>query len=645
MPPSVLRFAPSDDARVYSPSPDKNYGTSNYLRMRLTSSEAYRSFLKFTVSGVSGAVTRATLRLFAYDGSPDGGRVYAVSSEYLTGGAWNELGITWNNAPALGNSPLASVGAVGDNVWVELDVTAAISGDGTYSFGMDTTSTNSVFYYSKEASANPPELVIEVDTSAPAPPAVGAAAINPASGRLDGEAFGVQPTATPLVEPTPLPTPTPTLAATPTVTLAPPPTALPALVLLEAESGYVQQTGSWTAYASGAASGGAYVFSSGSPADALTLTFSGPRLGVIYVGHPALGTLGIEVDGVLLETRTTATADSAFGLMASHGNLGEGLHTARVFAVSGTVAVDAFAVVGIAAPPPATPLPPTEVVPTEIVPAEITPTEGVPATPQASPTAPLGTLPALTPTATPLALLLPWVETFDAGTGWTADGAWRHDAQTAYQGAAWFADSRLRGQRSTLTAETWLDLRWAVQPVLTFWAREMLSSGDTLAVDLTIAGSGTWIALAERAGTVSDWTQHTLDLTPYRGMVIGLRFRLETVGLVLNSETTLGVWIDELRAEDLALALPPTSTLLPTATLPLPTPAPTSTPLPSATPTPVPVPTATPAPSVTPLPEPTEVPTQPPTAVPSATPTATEEPPSPVPPDPAGQEPAPTLAP
>jgi len=211
------------------------------------------------------------------------------------------------------------------------------------------------------------------------------------------------------------------------------------------------------------------------------------------------------------------------------------------------------------------------------------------------------------------------------------DGAWWHDAQTAYQGAAWFADSQRRGQRSTLTAQTWLDLRWAVQPALTFWAREMLSSGDTLAVDLTIAGSGTWVALAERAGTVGDWTQHTLDLTPYRGMVIGLRFRLETGGPVPNSETTLGAWIDELRVEDLALALP--------------TPAPTSTPLPTATLTPVPVPMVTPAPSPTPVPEPTLVPTQPPTAIPSATPTATEEPPSPTPPEPAEQELAPTLAP
>jgi len=478
-----------------------------------------------------------------------------------------------------------------------------------------------------------------VDTGAPLAPAsapVFPATIDPTNGRITGDTLNVEPSATSVVAPTPLPTPTPTLAATPTVTLAPPPTALPALVLVEAESSHVQQAGSWTAYASTAASGGAYVFSSGSPADGLTLTFSGPRLDVIYVGHPALGVLGIEVDGVLLETRDTATADSAFGLMTSLSGLGEGLHTAHLFAVSGTVAVDAFAVLEVAAPPAATPLPPTEAVPTDSAPAESTPTEAVPTdiappTPEISPTAPLATLPALTPTATPLALLLPWVETFDTGAGWVVDGAWRHDAQTAYQGAAWFADSQERGQRSTLTAETWLDLRWAAQPVLTFWAREMLSSGDTLAVDLTIAGSGTWIALAERTGAVRDWTQHTLDLTPYRGLVIGLRFRLETAGSLTNSETTLGVWIDELRVEDLALALPPT------ATLPPPAPAPTSTPPPTVTPTPIPAPTVTPSPSATPLPEPT--------AVPSPVPTATEEPPSPVPPDPTEQEPAPTPGP
>ncbi len=749
----MLRFAPSDDARVYSVNADNNYGTSSYLRVRLTSTEEYHSYLKFTVVGVSGTVTRATLRLYAYDGGPDAGRVYAVSNEYATGGAWTELGITWNNAPTLSGTPLASAGAVDNNVWVEWDVTAAISGDGTYSFGLANSSTNSVYYNSKEAGVNTPELVIEVDTGATAPMmrlSVPSAtpAFNSSAGRFAGQNLGAVSTPTPLVEPTATPTiaptsepvllistttilasddpawrgsggwafdpgngrwtfdtarghdgaleygaylalgvdllpqlqfeqwgsaapdsallteisldgglswvavdrqvglntagelrtldlgayrgqvirlrfrveggtgaqialggvtlallslaaaptPTPLPPAAPTSTATPPLTSAPAtLVRVEAEDSRVQQSGAWTAYATGAASGGMYLFSSGSPDDALTLTFSGPRLDVIYVGHPALGALGIAVDSVLLETRNTATADSAFGLIASLQGLGEGVHTARVYAVTGTVAVDAFAVMALAEP---------------VVPS--LPTETATFTPEASPTS---LPPELSPTATPLPFPLPWVQSFDTAQGWAVEGAWRSDL-SGWQGAAWFADAQARSQRSTLTAETWLDLRGAIRPVLSFWERQQLSSTDLVAVDLAIAGGG-WLPLSESLGGASDWTQRTVDLSAFQGQIVRVRFRLDTAPALPQYEQTVGWWVDELRVDDLGTLMPPTET-------PLPAPA-------TATPSPVP-PTVTPTavpPTVTPLPSATS---EPPTATPL--PSDTPEPPTATPPEP-----------
>ena len=77
--------------------------------------------------------------------------------------------------------------------------------------------------------------------------------------------------------------------------------------------------------------------------------------------------------------------------------------------------------------------------------------------------------PTVAPTATPLPLTLPVIETFDTGTGWQASGAWQFDTQTAYRGGGWFADSTLRGQSRTLTAEYLLDLQLAQNPELTFW--------------------------------------------------------------------------------------------------------------------------------------------------------------------------------
>ena len=68
--------------------------------------------------------------------------------------------MVWANAPAIGGSALAVAGAVELDTWIELDVTGAISGDGTYSFGLRNASTNSVKYSSGEG-VHPAELVIE----------------------------------------------------------------------------------------------------------------------------------------------------------------------------------------------------------------------------------------------------------------------------------------------------------------------------------------------------------------------------------------------------------------------------------------------------------------------------------------------------
>ncbi|MGQ9850609.1 MAG: CBM96 family carbohydrate-binding protein, partial [Aggregatilineaceae bacterium] len=631
----------------------------------------------------------------------------------------------------------------------EWDVTAAITGDGTYSFGLANASTNSVYYNSKEAADNRPELVIEVDTGAPAAMRLQAVpTATPLTGsqeRFAGESLGIVPTPTPPVEPTATPpveptsepvvmiatttilagndpawrgtggwafdlaggrwtfdtarggdgaleygaylalgvdlgpqlqfeqwatsapdatllteisldgglswvtvdrqaglntagalrtldlgayrgqvlrlrfrveggagaqvalngvtlamlapttdpTPAPAAVTLPTSTATFVPASMPAsLLLVEAEDSRVQQTGAWTAYATVVASGGAYVFSSGSPDDVLTLTFSGPRLDVIYVGHPALGTLGVEVDGVLLQTRDTATADSAFGLVVSLTGLGEGPHTARIYAVSGAVAVDAFAVTALAEPlaPP---------------PPSATPAQTATPVPEVSATA---TFPELTPTATPLPAVLPWVQSLDTALGWAAEGAWRSDVAGAWQGAAWFADAQARSQRSTLTAEGWVDLRGAVMPVLTFWERRQLNSSDLLAVDLAVLG-GDWLPLMQQAGVFSDWAQQTIDLSPFRGQVVRLRFQLETgPTLSANQGTTLGWWIDELRVDDLGLLTPTPFPAPPTAT-------PTSVP-PTASATPEP-PTATPVPGVTPEP-PTATPESPTTTPPEA---------------------------
>jgi len=116
-------------------------------------------------------VQSAKLRLFCNDASVDGGKIYSVSNQYFgTATRWVGSGLTWNKAPALGGTLLDQKGAVSLGAWVEFDVTAAMGGgDGVYSFGMESGSTNIAGYDSKEG-VNRPQLVISA--SAGVPPSV-----------------------------------------------------------------------------------------------------------------------------------------------------------------------------------------------------------------------------------------------------------------------------------------------------------------------------------------------------------------------------------------------------------------------------------------------------------------------------------------
>lgn len=163
---TVLNFTPGEDAQVKSSSPTKSYGSLNNLRLLNSTTQVIRTYLKFNITGVNGPVQSAKIRLFAYDGSNSGGSIYTVSNVYLnTSTPWTEAGLNWQNAPTLGSAPLGAVGAVANGIWVEYDVTAAIQGNGTYSFGLTSPSTNSIYFNSTEAAASQPLLVIEFASS------------------------------------------------------------------------------------------------------------------------------------------------------------------------------------------------------------------------------------------------------------------------------------------------------------------------------------------------------------------------------------------------------------------------------------------------------------------------------------------------
>jgi hypothetical protein len=170
--------------------------------------------------------------------------------------------------------------------------------------------------------------------------------------------------------------------------------------LVESNHPAVLQSGSWTISNSDVASGGSYLYSSGSFDDSLSLTFTGTQLSIIYVKHPALGVFAVEIDQVVIQTVNSVAAESVFGTQAVITGLADGLHTLKIYPVVGVVAIDAFSVEGFVdapvPPPTSTPVPTQEVLPTN----EPTATD----IPTSTPEPPTATEP---PTETPVPTNMP----------------------------------------------------------------------------------------------------------------------------------------------------------------------------------------------------------------------------------------------
>jgi hypothetical protein len=196
IPGSSLAFVASADTHVREANPNSNFGTATTLVADAGSDPDREIFLRFSVTGLPGAVQSARLRLYASNGSVNGPAVYATSS------GWSETGLTWNNRPGSTSGAVDDKGWVSTNSWVEYDVTGLVGGDGTYGFLLATDTTDGVTFSSREGSS-PPELVVvsvaPTPTNTPTPTRTSTPTNTPTS------------TLTPTSTPTPTNTPTPTL--------------------------------------------------------------------------------------------------------------------------------------------------------------------------------------------------------------------------------------------------------------------------------------------------------------------------------------------------------------------------------------------------------------------------------------------------
>jgi hypothetical protein len=155
----TITLTPTADARVEQANASTNFGTEATLIADTQPNT--KTYLSFSVTGTGGAVVAAKLRLFAFDGTADGPQAYGAAN------TWTETGITWNTSPARTTALLDDRGTIGSNTWVEFDVGAAVTGDGTYSFEIAPTSNDGVSFRAREASTDRPQLVLTVTDATP----------------------------------------------------------------------------------------------------------------------------------------------------------------------------------------------------------------------------------------------------------------------------------------------------------------------------------------------------------------------------------------------------------------------------------------------------------------------------------------------
>jgi hypothetical protein len=156
--PSELRqFPVNADAYVYAGRSTQNYGTTTQLRV--DSDPETLTYLRFTVSGITTPVLGARLRIHALGRQTLGFQVRSVK------GAWSESRLTYGARPADG-AVVGSSGLIAGEAWIEVQLTAAVDGNGQVSFVLFTTGTTALTFDSREAgAATAPMLVVEVAKS------------------------------------------------------------------------------------------------------------------------------------------------------------------------------------------------------------------------------------------------------------------------------------------------------------------------------------------------------------------------------------------------------------------------------------------------------------------------------------------------
>ncbi|MBN1770759.1 MAG: DNRLRE domain-containing protein [Deltaproteobacteria bacterium] len=147
----------AEDHSVYSAEPDTHGADARSLDVQgeTPGSPLEASYLKFVVEPPPGhrVVSAIVHLLCGCPGGPAGAEGGGGAIYFVPDNDWSEAAITWNNRPLPSGEPLDMQGHIDPGLWYEFDVSAAVSGAGTYSFAVLSDDANGGHYLSKEGGA------------------------------------------------------------------------------------------------------------------------------------------------------------------------------------------------------------------------------------------------------------------------------------------------------------------------------------------------------------------------------------------------------------------------------------------------------------------------------------------------------------
>jgi hypothetical protein len=149
---AIQMFRPAADTYADEAHPRRNFGSAERLRIRAGSRPAKQVYLRFAVAGLAGPVTRAKLRLYVVNGTPNGPAVHRTQD-------WPNNPLTWERRPAAISGPRDDKGRLLSDTWAEWDVTPWVTRNGAYRFALKGGAGNAARFMSRETILQP-QLVV-----------------------------------------------------------------------------------------------------------------------------------------------------------------------------------------------------------------------------------------------------------------------------------------------------------------------------------------------------------------------------------------------------------------------------------------------------------------------------------------------------